>query len=68
MSDDSGDDPSFEELVVDVLPLKGDTVVSLKRAREITPGTLERRRAAEALATGNANSLPTEHIDRKSVV
>lgn len=62
MSDDSGDDPSFEELVVDVLPLKGDTVVSLKRAREITPGTLERRRAAEALATGNANSLPTEHI------
>ena len=62
MGNDSSEHSSFGKLVGEVLPLKGDVVVNLKCAREITPGTLERRRAAEALAAGNANSLPTEHI------
>lgn len=59
---DSGDHPSFGELIGQVEPLKGDAVVSLKRAREISPGTLERRRAAEAMAAADGACLPTEHI------
>ncbi|MCG3168714.1 MAG: putative DNA endonuclease SmrA [Pseudomonadales bacterium] len=62
MDDGSGEHPSFGELVGEVLALKGEAVVDLKRAPEITPGLLERRRAAQALAARDENFLPTGHI------
>jgi DNA-nicking Smr family endonuclease len=46
----------------DVAPLAGDTPLVLKRAPAITPGLLERRRAAEALPARDDNRLPTTNI------
>lgn len=62
MNDDSDDQPSFGELIGEVTPLRGDATVRLRPVREITPGMLERRRAAEALARHDPGRLPTEHI------
>ena len=47
MSDKPAGKTPFHELVGAVEPLKGEISLLLKRAPEITPGTLERRRAAE---------------------
>jgi DNA-nicking Smr family endonuclease len=59
----SGKDPAFRELLgEDVTPLAGDSPLVLKRAPEITPGVLERRRAAERLAGRDPNFLSTTDI------
>jgi DNA-nicking Smr family endonuclease len=53
----------FRELLgEDVTPLSGDAALLLKRAPGITPGTLERRRAAEALPLRDDNVLRTTDI------
>jgi DNA-nicking Smr family endonuclease len=62
-----GDEPiesrPFRELLgEDVRPLAGDAVLLLKRQPEITPGILERRRAAEALPVHDTNFLRTTDI------
>jgi len=62
MQQTPSDEKAFGELMADVRPLKGETAVQLKRAAEITPGTLERRLAAESLARRDANFLSTTHI------
>ena len=57
------DGNEFRELLgEDVTPLGGETALVLKRAPEITPGTLERRRAAEQLAGRDPNFLSTTDI------
>jgi DNA-nicking Smr family endonuclease len=53
----------FRELFgEDVTPLAGEAALLLKRAPGITPGTLERRRAAEALPELDRNFLRTTDI------
>lgn len=57
------DDIDFRELLgEEVTPLAGDTPLVLKRFAEVTPGTLERRRAAEALLARDPNFLSTQDI------
>jgi hypothetical protein len=47
MTAGEAEDIDFRELLgEDVTPLAGDTPLLLKRFAEVTPGTLERRRAA----------------------
>jgi ABC-type lipoprotein export system ATPase subunit len=46
----------------DVTPLSGEAPLLLKRLPEITPGTLERRRAAERLLARDPNFLSTTDI------
>lgn len=55
-------DMDFGALMGDVQPLAGEAPVDLKRGIEVTPGMLERRRAAEALLGRDPNFLPTQHI------
>ena len=62
MQDNTADDEDFRELMGDVRPLGGDHAVLLKRAPEITPGTLQRRLAAESLGRRDDNFLSTTHI------
>lgn len=62
MQQGTREDQEFRELMGDVRPLGGDSEVRLKRAAEITPGTLERRLAAESLARRDGNFLSTTHI------
>ena len=62
MQDNTADDKDFRELMGDVRPLGGDHAVLLKRAPEITPGTLQRRLAAESLGRRDDNFLSTTHI------
>ena len=62
MSDKPAGKTPFHELVGAVEPLKGDISLLLKRAPEITPGTLERRRAAELPDGKDRNYLSTTHI------
>jgi DNA-nicking Smr family endonuclease len=58
-----GDETAFRELLgEDVTPLSGETALVLKRAPEMTPGMLERRRAAESLAGRDPQVLPTNEI------
>ena len=46
MTADDADTGDFRDLLgEDVIPLTGDTPLLLKRLPELTPGTLERRRA-----------------------
>lgn len=52
----------FSELVPDVLPLKGEADVLLKRAAVITPGMLARREAAALEVGKDGYSLSTTHI------
>lgn len=53
----------FSELLgEEVTPLAGDTPLLLKRFAEITPGTAERRKAAERLLARDPNFLSTENI------
>jgi DNA-nicking Smr family endonuclease len=54
--------PFRELLGEEVTPLSGDASLLLKRAPAITPGTLERRRAAEALPVRDDNFLRTTDI------
>ena len=62
MSDKPAGKTPFHELVGAVEPLKGEISLLLKRAPEITPGTLERRRAAELPDGKERNYLSTTHI------
>lgn len=63
MTAGEADDIDFKELLgEDVTPLAGDTPLLLKRFAEVTPGTLERRRAAEALLARDPNFLSTQDI------
>jgi DNA-nicking Smr family endonuclease len=62
MQENTSDDKAFRELMSDVRPLAGDFAVHLKRAPEITPGTLERRLAAESLTRKDGNFLSATHI------
>lgn len=63
MTAGEAEDIDFRELLgEDVTPLAGDTPLLLKRFAEVTPGTLERRRAAEALLARDPNFLSTQDI------
>lgn len=63
MTAGEAEDVDFRELLgEDVTPLAGDTPLVLKRFAEVTPGTLERRRAAEALLARDPNFLSTQDI------
>ncbi len=63
MTAGEAEDIDFKELLgEDVTPLAGDTPLLLKRFAEVTPGTLERRRAAEALLARDPNFLSTQDI------
>ncbi len=63
MTAGEAEDIDFRELLgEDVTPLAGDTPLVLKRFAEVTPGTLERRRAAEALLAKDPNFLSTQDI------
>ena len=63
MTAGEAEDIDFKELLgEDVTPLTGDTPLLLKRFAEVTPGTLERRRAAEALLARDPNFLSTQDI------
>jgi DNA-nicking Smr family endonuclease len=63
MTAGEAEDIDFRELLgEEVTPLAGDTPLLLKRFAEVTPGTLERRRAAEALLARDPNFLSTQDI------
>ena len=63
MTADDADTGDFRDLLgEDVIPLTGDTPLLLKRLPELTPGTLERRRAAQALLQRDPNFLSTNDI------
>jgi DNA-nicking Smr family endonuclease len=62
MQEGSTDEQEFRELMADVRPLKGERALRLPRATEITPGTLERRLAAESLVRTDPNFLSATHI------
>jgi DNA-nicking Smr family endonuclease len=62
MSREPAEKTPFRELMSDVEPLGGEPSLVLKRAREVTPGSRERRRAAEAAALIELNELSTSHI------
>lgn len=60
--DRSGDGGFGELLGEEITPLAGDTPLLLKRFAEITPGTVERRKAAERLLARDPNFLSTNDI------
>jgi hypothetical protein len=63
MTAGEAEDIDFRELLgEEVKPLAGDTPLLLKRFAEVTPGTLERRRAAESLLARDPNFLSTQDI------
>ncbi len=62
MQQNSSEDKDFRELMSDVRPLAGDAQLHLKRAPEITPGTLARRLAAETPVRKDGNFLSDSHI------
>jgi len=63
MTAGEAEDIDFRELLgEEVTPLAGDTPLLLKRFAEVTPGTLERRRAAESLLARDPNFLSTQDI------
>jgi DNA-nicking Smr family endonuclease len=62
MQENTSEDKDFRELMSDVRPLAGDVQLHLKRAPEITPGTLARRLAAETPVRKDGNFLSDSHI------
>ena len=62
MDEETSSQQPFRELMGDVQPLGGEPSLHLKRARELTPGVLERRRAAEADAVVERDELSISHI------
>ena len=64
MKDDPAQEPqSFGTLLGDdVTPLAGETPLVLKRGPAITPGTLERRRAAGEIPARDDNRLSTMNV------
>jgi DNA-nicking Smr family endonuclease len=62
MNEPLDDTTMFRELMNGVEPLRGETVVSLKRAADITPGQLMRRQAAQSREDRYSNFLSITDI------